>query len=281
MPLKRNWEHLERKDLIFMNCWGSRSRLRLRPRVRLRLRVPLPTMMLSIGLWRISNTCQPLAKQTKCSKESSCPSWRRRRSSTTPPFQHRCQGRRIQTGCFTKQAGQTQPEQYDSLSRIVEDLAEQFNRGEEAPPPDVNIAAANAVRRALIDKKMIPIRNMLMAKEDQEAGGKPTDIDAPTQEFERDSAADMCTVEMVKKTFREMVYTTAGALFSTASDATRIVGNVSSFDAEPEPGLISLGAIAYAGKRKTLSLRGNFRRRCRSSCKTGIRSFRRQRDPAQ
>ena len=157
---------------------------------------------------------------------------------------------------YAKRAGQTQPEQYDSLSRIVDDLAAQFNRGEEAPPPDVNIAAANAVRRALIDKKMIPIRNMLMAKEDQEAGGKPTDIDAPTQEFERDSAADMCTVEMVKKTFREMVYTTAGALFSTASDATRIVGNVSSFDAEPETGLISLGAIVYAGKTENFVTSG-------------------------
>ena len=157
---------------------------------------------------------------------------------------------------YAKRAGQTQPEQYDSLSRIVEDLAAQFNSGEGAAPPDVNIAAANAVRRALIDKKMIPIRNMLMAKEDQEAGGKPTDIDAPTQEFERDSAADMCTVEMVKKTFREMVYTTAGALFSTASDATRIVGNVSSFDAGPEPGLISLGAIVYAGKTENFVTSG-------------------------
>ena len=83
------------------------------------------------------------------------------------------------------------------LEGILQSLTEAI-RTENGGPARVDVPVENAIRRALIGKKLIPIRNMLMAKEDQEAGGKPTNIDAPTEEFERDAAAAWATPESAR-----------------------------------------------------------------------------------
>ena len=139
------------------------------------------------------------------------------------------------------------------LEGILQSLTEAI-RTDNGGTERVDVPVENAIRRALIGKKLIPIRNMLMAKEDQEAGGKPTNIDAPTAEFERDAAAAWATPESARKAMVEMYFTTLGALFSTQQDSKVEIGYVNEADfgsdTSKEAGYVSYGAILYSGRTK-------------------------------
>jgi hypothetical protein len=143
----------------------------------------------------------------------------------------------------------------DVLNRLATDLSGPGATGSgDAGAARVDVPVENAIRRALIGKKLIPIRNMLMAKEDQEAGGKPTNIDAPTEEFERDAAAAWATPESARKAMVEMFFTTLGALFSTQQESKVEIGytNNPKFDdaTSKKTGYVSYGAILYSGRTK-------------------------------
>lgn len=139
------------------------------------------------------------------------------------------------------------------LEGILQSLTQAI-RTENGGPARVDVPVENAIRRALIGKKLIPIRNMLMAKEDQEAGGKPTNIDAPTEEFERDAAAAWATPESARKALVEMFFTTLGALFSTQQKPDVELGSVEKVpnfeQAVIQTGYVSYGAILYSGRTK-------------------------------
>lgn len=152
-----------------------------------------------------------------------------------------------------------QEEEDPGILSVLNRLATEISRPGEtesgnADAARVDVPVENAIRRALIGKKLIPIRNMLMAKEDQEAGGKPTNIDAPTEEFERDAAAAWATPESARKALVEMFFTTLGALFSTQQKPDVELGSVEKVpkfeQAEIQTGYVSYGAILYSGRTK-------------------------------
>jgi hypothetical protein len=158
---------------------------------------------------------------------------------------------------YAKTSGANLPANFDeTFDTLIKDIKASRESSETASDQFQIQVAERALRKALVSNKFIPIRNMVNTQMEAEAGGKPTNVDAPTAEFERDMGGSQTSVEATASLIEEMALGVFSALFGSMPDKIKLrTDDTTSGDfglQQAETVSVAYGAVLYNGRTEDM-----------------------------